>query len=161
MSDTNKDSVPRNSIKKPTMVASIACALAGLTCIVLLFIFLGQRNNSQIIDNNTDPIFAEIGLKNLAVGMRTYSSMTGGGGNIMFTRDISKIRDYVMQEAFQALQTDNPTPYHGYVFELMENPIGDDYRNNFLFIARPANGFVGQAFQIDKFEKIQPLISDN
>ena len=75
----------------------------------------------------------------------------------MFTDDLSKIQEYVMQDAFNALPGPNQTPYNGYVFELTEFPPGDNYQNNFKFVARPSNGYVGQSFQIDKYEEVTPI----
>ena len=83
--------------------------------------------------------------------------MNGGGGNIGFTNDTSKIKQYVSQDIFQALQGYNQIPYNGFVIELTEHPVGDNYQSNFKFIASPANGFIGQSYQIDKFEQIQPF----
>lgn len=131
--------------------------LVGLILVGIGCMLFAKNNKNPGDDKHTNPIFAEIALKNLAVGIRTYSAMTGGGGNAMFTGDPSKIKEYVMQDAFQALSGANQIPFHGYVFELMENPIGDEFNTNFKFVARPSIGFVGQAFQIDKFEQITPL----
>ena len=138
-------------------IAIIGLVLVVIACIVILGIFVFPKNNIATNNKQTNPIFAEIALKNLAVGMRTYSAMNGGGGNTGFTSDISKIKQYVSQDIFKALQGYNQIPYNGFVIELSEYPVGDSFQSNFRFIASPANGFIGQSYQIDKFEQIQPF----
>ena len=140
---------------KNVLVISVLFSL--VCCVTIGCIFYAAKTKDQTTENQTNPIYAEIALKNLAVGMRTYSVMKGGGGNTMFTGDISNIKEYVMQDAFQAMKGEKQIPYNGYVFELKENPTGDNFQNNFRFEAHPSNGFVGQAFQIDKYEQIEPL----
>ena len=98
---------------------------------------------------------AELILKNLAVGMRMYSTMTGGGGDSKFTGDMSKLQHFVMKDAFAACY--EKTPYHGFIVELAEYPTGDDYKTNFRFIAKPASGYTGEAYAIDKTEETIPL----
>ncbi len=98
---------------------------------------------------------AELILKNLAVGMRMYSSMTGGGGEVQFTGDMAKIQRNVMQDAYAACT--QKQPFHGVIVELTEYPEGDNFKTNFRFIAKPAPGFVGESLAIDKSEEIISL----
>ena len=95
---------------------------------------------------------AELILKNLAVGMRLYSAKTGGGGETQFTGDMAKLQGYVMRDAFAACGGNKP--YRGFNVELIEYPPGDDFKTNFRFVARPAPGFTGDSYAIDKTEKI-------
>ena len=95
---------------------------------------------------------AELILKNLAVGMRIYSASIGGGGERQFTGDISRIRRNVMQDAFAACS--EKKPYHGFVIELTEFPAGDGFSTNFRFVAKPAPGYKGESFAVDKTEDV-------
>ncbi len=87
--------------------------------------------------------------------MRMYSAITGGGGDSKFTGDMTKIQPYVMKDAFVACY--EKRPYHGFIVELAEYPTGDDYKTNFRFIAKPASGYTGEAYAIDKTEETIPL----
>lgn len=135
----------------------VVCLFLGLVCVGLCYAFLMKDRKEYIQEKQANPVFAEIGLKNLAVGMKTYSVMNGGGGDVMFTDDISKIEEYVMQDVFRALQHASKKTYNGYIFEMQDNPTGNNYKNNFKFIAHPSNGFRGQSFQIDKRELVIPF----
>ena len=86
--------------------------------------------------------------------MRMYSTMTGGGGENQFTGDITQIQRYVMEDAFAAC---NEKPYHGFIVELQEYPDGDNFKTNFRFTAKPAPGFTGAAYAVDKSEEIITL----
>ena len=133
------------------------CILIALVCTGVFFLLYYKGRCKQDEEKQTNPIFAEIALKNLAVGMRTYSAMTGGGGDENFTEDISKIREYVMPEIYNALNENHRIPYNGYIIEMKEKPSGDNFKSNFMFVAHPSSGYIGESFQIDKFEQIQPF----
>lgn len=94
---------------------------------------------------------AELILKNLAIGMRMYSTAIGGGGEKAFTDDLMKIQRYVMQDAFAACQG---KAYRGLLVELNEYPSGDAFKTNFRFVAKPTDGYTGQVYAIDKTEEI-------
>ena len=122
------------------------------------FLFFSKQQKSSeepVTTVATQKEDAELILKNLAVGMRLYSTMTGGGGDGMFTGDITKIEHLVMRDAFKACS--EKTPYHGFIVELTEYPMGDGYKTNFRFIAKPDKGYIGESFAIDKTEEIIPL----
>ncbi len=124
------------------------------------FFFSGQKTNNDTKPPIEEPLptnreHAELILKNLAVGMRLYSAMNGGGGEARFTNDMTKIQNHVMQAAFAACT--GKIPFHGFIVELTEYPLGDDFKTNFRFIAKPAPGYKGETYAIDKTEEIISL----
>ena len=116
------------------------------------FLFKWKANEEKERTKPVEKEHAELILKNLAVGMRLYSAKTGGGGETKFTGDITKLKGYVMRDAFAACSGNKP--YRGFNVELTEYPPGDDFKTNFRFVAKPAPGFTGDSYAIDKTEEI-------
>ena len=131
-------------MKKPLLIVLLIAVISA----VIGYNFSGGKKVMQRAD-------AELILKNLAVGMRMYSSMTGGGGEVQFTGDMTKIQRNVMQDAYAACT--QKKPFHGVIVELTECPVGDGFKTNFKFIATPAPGYVGESLAIDKSEEIISL----
>ena len=150
--DNNKE-CKRNRGKRVGlfMIIIVVLLVFGIVSGCIFTFFKGK----PIKDNDGNPTkkeHAELILRNLAVGMRIYSAETGGGGEIQFTGDITKIQRHVMQDAFAACS--DKVPYHGFIVELLEYPEGDDFKTNFRFVAKPAAGYTGSAYAIDKTEEV-------
>lgn len=113
-----------------------------------------------------DPKVAQRHLMRLAKCQWAYSAVNGGRGNGCYTDDVARLLQVVPAEKrerqiavddsslFAAFEhVPDHKPYQGWVFELRENPPGDRFQNNFLFVARPAPGNSGPVWVIDKSEK--------
>ena len=104
-----------------------------------------------------DEVAARSILKGLAVAQFNYSIKRGGMGVSNFANDPSLIGGMIHPETAKAIitQGQEPIPSQGYIFELRDTPPHAGFASNFLFIARPAPGFSGRQFQIDKTETIK------
>ena len=131
---------------------------------------LGHGSGETAPRNVADPNLAHNLLIRLARCQWAYSAETGGGGKGGFTTDIARllnvnpipdperhrkiiVDDYPLYLAFDG--TPGHTPHEGWVFRLEENPVGDQYRTNFRFVARPAEGLTGPTLTVDKTENPQ------
>ncbi len=138
---------------KKAIFAVLLLLLVIVVATSCFFIFGRRKKNDPTLPTQRE--HAELILKNLAVGMRMYSTITGGGGEMRFTGNMADIQRFVMQDAFAACSSKKP--YHGFVVELTEYPLGDEFKTNFRFVAKPAAGYVGESFAIDKTEEIISL----
>jgi hypothetical protein len=128
----------------------------------------GSGSSETAPPNVADPKLAYNLLIRLARCQWAYSAETGGGGKEGFTTDIARllnvspvpdpdrhqkiiIDDYPLYLAFDGMP--GHSPHQGWVFRLEENPVGDQYRTNFRFVARPAEGLTGPTLTVDKTEK--------
>lgn len=105
----------------------------------------------------TNPEIARAVLLNLARGMRLHSNLNGGGGHSNFTNDLQSLKRYTMSRLDETLSSGFAKPYEGFLIQLKENPEGDNYKTNFLFIISPAPGYSGDSYCIDKTENITKI----
>mgnify|MGYP004612914683 CR=1 FL=1 len=95
-------------------------------------------------------------LDNLASAEIIYSTQKGGNGQKKFTANIEQLSIFSSDKAIKAITTKNhsPVPYKGYIVSISEKETGDNFENDFLLTAMPANGYTGKIMHISKDKKI-------
>jgi len=93
------------------------------------------------------------GLTVLAGAQETHSVKQGGGGQQFFTphmKDLTSLLSWQLHPSLIGLPEYQPNNHlEGYQYEIKPHPDGD-FSKNWLGVARPAPGFTGPTFYIDK-----------
>jgi hypothetical protein len=141
-------------------------ALVGVVVIVVIALATCSRNSHPELPEAPPAQIADdsFGQRILLVSQAAqfaYSVKQGGLGISNFANSLVLLTNEVrsaVAAAFVHEHNPQPTPYHGYVFRLVEYPPGDNFASNYRIIAEPAPGFTGNRYETNKAETPPPIL---